>query len=722
MSEMPNFSAPIAERAPKKAIEINPESVKILGIEIPRNPEPGVRVPPAERFTAFTEDEFSLELLRTIAKTVKLDQPLLLEGEAAVGKSYTIEYLAHLAGREVYRMSLNGQTDTTDLIGKWVPRTEGLRKRVTTLLDNPNKCQSHEARALIESKKVAATAEAQTEAKAKGAGKNVYEGFERAEMEEICRLEGIEVPEGDWAWQDGDIPKQMKNGAWSVLDEVNTCEPQILVRLNALLERGGQLVLSEDGSKVVDRHPDFRLFATVNPPGGRYKGRIPLSAEWISRWNYQNAGELPKEIRAARLAAQFGVPQKPVELGKLKPSAPESLASAELVELYGSEWVADLCAKYSEFAEKAKEMLLAGEIGKDQKQVFDFDQRDDGRFKEYILAFHESGQMNKVIREAIEFIMINKIKSAADRKKLRDVAFLLIKIEEPKPRMFKIIKQAEESEVDPDLEAEELQRLINEVLDEDLPPGHADLLLGKDSDAKAELSPELLAIMEHEQQKLHDFFGRDIEVPPLPEGITAEQVQAWEAQHLKLHYLPLIDMSKEDIEGWIKPDFKYLTESDLPKDAMLLPGSWLLVDERPKPKYESGNQQYDNDTDFLGPVLEELRQKGLIQSFKHPGSRFYISPQELENPAVIEAIARAYNLKPEQITLPRMIEFNVLGNIHHPEWGESNCSEWFSDQYKAGLERLYGGRSDYGGLAYVYSLDPDDRNDFIGFRALGRFS
>ena len=241
--------------------------------------------------------------------------------------------------------------------------------------------------------------------------------------------------------------------------------------------------------------------------------------------------------------------------------------------------------------------------------------------------------------------------------------------------------------------------------------------------ARGELSPELSVIMEHEKQKLREFFGRDIAVPPLPEGITLEQVQAWEKQHLKLHYLPPIDMAKEtELEHWIKPDYQYINESDLPKDAMLLPGSWLLVDERPKPKYESGNQQYDNDTDFLGPVLEELRQKGLIQSFKHPGSRFYISPQELENPAVIEAIARAYNLKPEQITLPRMIEFNVLGNIHHPEWGESNCSEWFSDQHKAGLKRLDGGNSVNGGLAYVGSRGPGVRSGNIGFRALGRFS
>ncbi len=36
----------------------------------------------------------------------------------------------------------------------------------------------------------------------------------------------------------------------------------------------------------------------------------------------------------------------------------------------------------------------------------------------------------------------------------------------------------------------------------------------------------------------------------------------------------------------------------------------------------------------------------------------------------------------------------------------------------AGLKRLNGGNSDNGGLAYVNSNDPDNRNDNIGFRAL----
>ena len=137
------------------------------------------------------------------------------------------------------------------------------------------------------------------------------------------------------------------------------------VRLNALLEKGGQLVLSEDGSKIVPRHKDFRLFATVNPPGGRYKGRIPLSAEWISRWNYQNVGELPKEIRALRLMAADGVPVPEIKREKINTVQNEEIpAEKTLSDFYGVEWVRDLYTKYAEFADKAREMLNKGTVAK----------------------------------------------------------------------------------------------------------------------------------------------------------------------------------------------------------------------------------------------------------------------------------------------------------------------------------------------------------------------
>ena len=232
-----------------------------------------------------------------------------------------------------------------------------------------------------------------------------------------------------------------------------------------------------------------------------------------------------------------------------------------------------------------------------------------------------------------------------------------------------------------------------------------------------------LKIMEPEKKRLREFFGQEINVPPLPAEITPERLKDWQEKGLELHYLPPENMTQErEIAGWKKPDYKYINPSKLPPDATKLPGCWVLVDSRQKPEYQSGDQMYVND--FLGPVLQELRNKGLIEKFRHPQSRFYISPRELEKPEVIAAIAKAYGLKPEQLSLQREIEFNVLGNLHHPEWGmpPSNCSEWFSDLYDAGRRRLFGGDSDYGGRAYVPWYAPDDRRDGIGCRFLGRFS
>ena len=242
---------------------------------------------------------------------------------------------------------------------------------------------------------------------------------------------------------------------------------------------------------------------------------------------------------------------------------------------------------------------------------------------------------------------------------------------------------------------------------------------GEEFEAKKE------TLYESERAKLSEFFERGIEVPPLPEEITLERMERWEALGLEIHYLPPIDMSKEgDLKKWVKPNFKNIDQPKLPPDAMLLPGRWVLVDGRKKPIYESGNQDYENDGCFLGPVFEELRKKGLVENHENPRSRFNVSPKELEKPEVVAAFAQAMGLEPGQVSLPRMVEFNILGNVHHPEWGQppSDCGEWFADKYQAGQRRLDGGGSGRGGLACVSWRVPVDRRDGVGFRPLGRFS
>src|SRR5262249_7264972 len=90
-----------------------------------------------------------------------------------------------------------------------------------------------------------------------------------------------------WHWQDGLVVPAMKKGWWGLLDEVSWPEPQILERLNSVLETEPYLVLTEHDNSVLGPagqavHPYFRIFATMNP--AEYAGRSVLSPAYRDRW------------------------------------------------------------------------------------------------------------------------------------------------------------------------------------------------------------------------------------------------------------------------------------------------------------------------------------------------------------------------------------------------------------------------------------------------------
>ncbi|HEU0051235.1 MAG TPA: hypothetical protein VFQ60_04250 [Patescibacteria group bacterium] len=259
-------------------------------------------------------------------------------------------------------------------------------------------------------------------------------------------------------------------------------------------------------------------------------------------------------------------------------------------------------------------------------------------------------------------------------------------------------------------------------------------------------------LMERERLTLRKFFGKEIHVPPLPPEITAEKIKAWEALNLHLHYLPpeemaeikrddngtIIDVQPKIFPGWKKKPgagdslidlFDYIKDGRLLPKAAQLPGAWVLIDSRQKPALNKrDNQMYAND--FLGSVLEELNKKGIIkQSSRNvplaANSRFGISAHELNQTQVKKAFAQAIGIPEEYISLPKAIEFNVLGNIYYPEWGETNTIEWLEDRFKEPVlknnKSLRGGFAVSGGLSYIDSSDSDNRNCGTGFRVIARF-
>src|SRR3989344_4081304 len=245
---------------------------------------------------------------------------------------------------------------------------------------------------------------------------------------------------------------------------------------------------------------------------------------------------------------------------------------------------------------------------------------------------------------------------------------------------------------------------------------------------KARMETPASELMKQEAAKLSAFFGESIPVPPLPREITPERIKNWERLGFELHYLPPMDMTEDaDFPGWEKKPrrwfYEEIADGRIAKDATMLPGAWVLVDGRQKPDYAKGAQMYDHDP--LAPVLEDLNRRGVISQSNFdetkldPRSRFGLSPADFTKPEVMNAFAKALDLKPGQASLTETIVWNVLANIHHPEWGTTDTTEWQKETSGSG-GRLISGRCGYGGASGVgWGGRPFGR---VGFRPLGRFS
>lgn len=91
------------------------------------------------------------------------------------------------------------------------------------------------------------------------------------------------VKEGSTFWQDGILIECMRKGWWVILDEINAALPEVLFCLNSLFDDARSLVLTEKDGELVTPHPDFRAFATLNPPE-EYAGTKELNKALLSRF------------------------------------------------------------------------------------------------------------------------------------------------------------------------------------------------------------------------------------------------------------------------------------------------------------------------------------------------------------------------------------------------------------------------------------------------------
>ena len=272
------------------AIEITEDYVRILDVRIPRRTDHGKAGRPVDpsRFSFLCLDRNFLITARNVAAAAVYDIPCVLEGETATSKTTIVRWVAALAGQPVYRLNLNGQTDTSELIGRYVPASGRMDIDTKILLDN-----------------IAEFDQGPDWARVQKDLREIKEAQEKGEPRELNPVEEARVAKTlglaskSWEFVEGYIPKALRHGAWVILDEMNLAEPQVLERLNSVLEDGHSLVLTEGDGTIfarngdVEPHTDFRLFGTMNP--AEYAGRSALSPAFRDRWRLWRFVDQPGE-------------------------------------------------------------------------------------------------------------------------------------------------------------------------------------------------------------------------------------------------------------------------------------------------------------------------------------------------------------------------------------------------------------------------------------------
>ncbi|KAJ7673557.1 hypothetical protein B0H17DRAFT_1208374 [Mycena rosella] len=259
-------------------------------------------------------------LLSRIATAVALGEPVLLTGETGTGKTSVVTHLAGLLRRPLVSLNLSHQTESADLVGGFKPvdaRVPGaaLQARFLELFGGTfsrrknEKFEGEVRRAVGEGRWKRAvglwkesTRLAKERIKAKGTGEAVEDASVNADTPRKRRKvdHALNVSEESWSafeqdvgefevqhvhakgkfafgFVEGPLVKALRSGDWVLLDEINLASPETLECISGLLHSPtASITLTEQGSlEPVPRHPDFRLFACMNPATDVGKKDLP---------------------------------------------------------------------------------------------------------------------------------------------------------------------------------------------------------------------------------------------------------------------------------------------------------------------------------------------------------------------------------------------------------------------------------------------------------------
>ncbi|MFQ5694003.1 MAG: AAA family ATPase [Nitrospinota bacterium] len=113
-------------------------------------------------------------------------------------------------------------------------------------------------------------------------------------------------------WTNGVLVQAMEAGDWLLIDEINACLPEIAFCLHSLLDDDRMIVLTEYDGRIVRPHPNFRLFASMNPSEDRkYGGTKPLNEALLDRFPVTlRMSYLPEDAEVEAVCVQSANPDR----------------------------------------------------------------------------------------------------------------------------------------------------------------------------------------------------------------------------------------------------------------------------------------------------------------------------------------------------------------------------------------------------------------------------
>ncbi|KAK4705526.1 midasin, partial [Phenoliferia sp. Uapishka_3] len=300
-------------------------ALKIGRVSLPYRPN--TRHAASTRPYALTKP--SLVVLEKLAVSVRLSEPVLMVGETGTGKTAAVGHLADLLGKNLTALNLSNQTEAGDLVGGFRPIDEAEEARRTaselvnrfvdlfgqTFSISRNAEYVTHVRKAFERKRwgrlvslwreayrMASERLGMTDAPAASARKRrKIDSVSEDDLPTLWREFVTTVGDFDirhvskagkskfvFSFVEGPLAKAIRSGDWVLLDEVNLASSETLESLSTLLQApDSSLVLTEQGDlEPIPRHPDFRLFACMNPATDVGKRDLPagLRAKFSEIW------------------------------------------------------------------------------------------------------------------------------------------------------------------------------------------------------------------------------------------------------------------------------------------------------------------------------------------------------------------------------------------------------------------------------------------------------